>query len=297
MTLHKVRKAVFPIGGLGTRFLPVTKALPKEMLPVIDKPLIQFVVEEALEAGLEELIFITGRGKEAIENHFDTAFELERMLYDRGKLRVLADVKQCSLEPGCASYIRQQEPKGLGHAVWCARHLVGNEPFAVLLADELILGAKMPAIAELLQTCEGEGNSIAVTEVPYEHVSRYGILAHAARQGMICTAHDIVEKPKPEEAPSQTAVIGRYILSPRIFGYLEQQKPTSSGEIQLTNAIACMLKDGTPLTGVYVSGRRFDCGARDGIVAATLFRALQDAALAPIVRESIKVFDSNERAL
>jgi UTP--glucose-1-phosphate uridylyltransferase len=268
--------------------LPATKALPKEMLPIIDKPLIQFVVEEALDAGFDQLIFVTGRGKEAVENHFDTAFELERTLQERGKLRVLEDVRACSLAPGSASYIRQQEPKGLGHAVLCARHLVGDAPFAVLLADELILGGAAPALTELVQT-EAEGNVVAVAEVPQEHVSRYGILAHRGCSGKTCVAQAIVEKPTPEEAPSRTAVVGRYILSPRIFNYLERQEPGPSGEIQLTDAIAAMLKEGVPLTGVHVSGVRFDCGARDGVVGATLFRALQDPTLAAVVRDTIDI--------
>ncbi|MDR1910261.1 MAG: UTP--glucose-1-phosphate uridylyltransferase [Holosporales bacterium] len=294
MKKNGIRKAIFPIGGLGTRFLPATKALPKEMLPIIDKPLIQFVVEEALAAGFDELIFVTGRGKEAIENHFDIAFELEQTLRERGKLRVLENVRACSLPPGCASYIRQQEPKGLGHAVLCARHLVEGAPFAVLLADELILGGRAPAIAELVQAYNTtEGNVVAATDVPQEHVSRYGILAHDPRNGMTCAVRSIVEKPTPEVAPSRTAVIGRYILSPRIFDYLTRQEPGSSGEIQLTDAISAMLQDGTPLTGVYVSGTRFDCGARDGTIKATIFQALQDPDLAAVVHEAINT--SNEK--
>jgi UTP--glucose-1-phosphate uridylyltransferase len=255
------------------------------MLPIIDKPLIQFVVEEALSAGFDELIFVTGRGKESVENHFDTAFELERILQDRGKLQVLEDVRACSLPPGRASYIRQQEPRGLGHAVLCARHVVRDDPFAVLLADELIFNDSTSAIAELKGSYR-KGNVVAVTDVPREHVSRYGILAHSGRNGKICTAQSIVEKPSPEEAPSQAAVIGRYILSPEIFDYLKRQKPGPNDEIQLTDAIAAMLEEGTPLTGVYVSGTRFDCGAREGMLGATLFKALKDPALAAVVRNA-----------
>ncbi|MDR1266886.1 MAG: UTP--glucose-1-phosphate uridylyltransferase [Holosporales bacterium] len=290
--IQKVRKAVFPVGGLGTRFLPATKALPKEMFPIIDKPLIQFVVEEALAAGLEELIFVTGRGKDSIENHFDIAFELERTLQDRGKLHVLEEVRACSLEPGCATYMRQQEPRGLGHAVWCARHLVRDEPFAVLLADDLILGGRAPAISELLDLYYQEGSHVvSVMEVPKEQVSRYGILEIEERRGLVCSAQSITEKPQPEETSSRTAVIGRYILSPKIFPFLGRQILGSNGEIQLTDALAATLQEGTPLRGVYSSGRRFDCGLREGMVQATLFCALQEPTLEPSVQEILREWE------
>lgn len=221
MTSNKpIRKAVFPVGGLGTRFLPATKALPKEMLPVVDKPLIQYAVEEARDAGIEEIIFVTGRNKTAIEDHFDHSFELEWTLEQRGKHEQLDALRRWLPAAGKVAYTRQQEPMGLGHAVWCARDLVGDEPFAVLLADDLIL-SRTPCLRQLIDVYEEHGGSVvAAMDVPYEHTSRYGIIDVVGDDGRLATAAGLVEKPAPEVAPSTLAVVGRYILQPEVFEHL-----------------------------------------------------------------------------
>jgi UTP--glucose-1-phosphate uridylyltransferase len=274
---QSVRKAVFPVGGLGTRFLPATKAMPKEMLPVVDKPLIQYAVEEARAAGIEQLIFITGRGKSAIEDHFDHSIELESLLAARGKQRELEEIDRFLLPPGRVAYLRQQEPLGLGHAVWCARSLIGDEPFAVLLADDLILADK-PCLKQMIEAhAEVGGNLVATMEVPRAHVSRYGILDAARDNGIgrsrLMAAKGLVEKPKPEDAPSRLAVIGRYILDPRVLERLGRQGAGAGGEIQLTDAIANCL-DEVPLRGFRFAGRRFDCGDKLGFFEANLAFAL-----------------------
>ncbi|MEZ5648613.1 MAG: UTP--glucose-1-phosphate uridylyltransferase GalU [Alphaproteobacteria bacterium] len=271
--MQKVRKAIFPVGGLGTRFLPATKAMPKEMLPVVDKPLIQYAVEEAQAAGIEEFIFVTGRNKTAIEDHFDHSFELNHALSSRGKEAALATVTTWMPKPGKVAYTRQQEPLGLGHAVWCARHFVGNEPFAVLLADDLIL-AKTPCLKQMTDVWgKTGGNLVAVMDVPREHTNRYGILDVASDDGRLAQVKGLVEKPDPAKAPSTLSIIGRYVLTPQVFDYLEQQNRGAGGEIQLTDAMADTI--GTvPFHGLRFEGKRFDCGDKVGFFEANIAFAL-----------------------
>ena len=269
----KVRKAVFPVGGLGTRFLPATKAMPKEMLPVVDKPLIQYAVEEALAAGIEEIIFVTGRGKAAIEDFFDHSFELRQMLGERGKDAELHTIDIPVLEPGRVAYTRQQAPLGLGHAVWCARELVGDEPFAILLADDLVM-ADNPCLKQMVDVFEQTGgNVVAVQDVPLEHTNRYGILDIASDDGRLVEIKGLVEKPDPVDAPSTLSIIGRYILLPEVFGYLSEKKKGAGGEIQLTDSMARMIGD-APFHGLRFSGRRFDCGDKAGFFEANVAFAL-----------------------
>ena len=268
-----IKKAVFPVGGLGTRFLPATKAMPKEMLTVVDKPLIHYAVEEAKAAGVEEFIFVTGRGKSAIEDHFDHSHELEDMLAARGQTEALASLRAWLPGPGQVAYTRQQEPLGLGHAVWCARHLVGDEPFAVLLADDLVL-AETPCLKQLVDAyAETGGNLVAVMDVPREHTDRYGILDVSSDDGRRVEIAGLVEKPDPAVAPSTLSIIGRYILLPEVFDHLARQESGAGGEIQLTDAMARMI-GGSPFHGVRFEGRRFDCGDRVGFVHANVAFAL-----------------------
>ena len=286
---QRIRKAVFPVGGLGTRFLPATKAMPKEMLTVVDKPLIHYAVEEAQAAGIEEFIFVTGRGKTAIEDHFDHSYELRETLAARGKTADLEALGAWLPGPGQVAYTRQQEPLGLGHAVWCARALVGDEPFAVLLADDLVLGAT-PCLKQLCDAWEGTGgNMVAVMEVPREQTNRYGILDVVADDGCRVEASGLIEKPEPEEAPSTVAVIGRYILLPEVFGHLSRQETGAGGEIQLTDAIAAMIGD-APFHGLRFEGERFDCGSRAGFVQANVAFALAREDLRDEVAAFIKTY-------
>lgn len=265
----KIRKAVFPVGGLGTRFLPATKAMPKEMLPIVDKPLIQYAVEEAQAAGIEEFIFVTGKGKSAIEDHFDHSWELEHSLSSRGKDAELASVTAWVPDAGRVAYTRQQEPLGLGHAVWCARELVGNEPFAVLLADDLIQ-AETPALKQMVEVAQDTGgNVVAVMDVPREHTARYGVLDIGADDGRLVEVRGLVEKPQPAQAPSTLSVIGRYILRPEVFDHLGQMRRGAGGEIQLTDAMADLIGD-SPFHGLRFEGRRFDCGDKLGFLQATV---------------------------
>lgn len=269
----KIRKAVFPVGGLGTRFLPATKAMPKEMLPVVDKPLIQYAVEEALSAGIEELIFVTGRGKSAIEDHFDYSFELEKTLKSRGIKVDYMTLGIPKLAPGNIAYTRQQEPLGLGHAVWCARHLIGNEPFAVLLADDFIHSEK-PCLQQMVQAYEKCGGiMVAVMNVDRSHVSRYGIVDIAQEKSPLVEVRGVVEKPHPDHAPSNLAIMGRYILDAKVFNYLEFQKRGAGGEIQLTDALSHLISQG-PFYGFRFEGKRYDCGFREGLLMASLAVAL-----------------------
>jgi UTP--glucose-1-phosphate uridylyltransferase len=269
----RVRKAIFPVGGLGTRFLPATKAMPKEMLPVVDKPLIQYAVEEAQAAGIEEFIFVTGRGKEAIEDHFDRSFELERTLAERGKTSELEALHAWMPKAGDIAYTRQQEPLGLGHAVWCARHLVGDEPFAVLLADDLIL-AKTPCLKQMIDAYpEVRGNLIAVMDVPREHTKRYGVVDAARDDGRLVQIKGLVEKPDPAAAPSTIAVIGRYILEPSVFEHLGRKSKGAGGEVQLTDSLIPMIGR-SPFHGYRFEGRRFDCGDKVGFFEANVAFAM-----------------------
>lgn len=278
MSPRPIRKAVFPVAGLGTRFLPATKAVPKEMLPIVDRPLIQYAVDEAREAGIEQMIFVTGRGKSAIEDHFDIAFELEKTMSERGKdLSVLAPTR---LGPGNSAFVRQQEPMGLGHAIWCARAIVGDEPFAIFLPDELMHAREggsgcMKQMVEAYH--EVGGNLISVLEVPMEQVSSYGVIdpgAQVTGSGATLTeVRGLVEKPAQAQAPSNKILSGRYILQPEVMRVLEHQGTGAGGEIQLTDAMATMI--GTqPFHAVTFDGARYDCGSKTGFVEATLAIAL-----------------------
>ena len=268
-----VRKAIFPVGGLGTRFLPATKAMPKEMLPVVDKPLIQYAVEEARAAGIDEFIFVTGRGKSAIEDHFDFSWELRETLSQRGKTKELQSIEEILTAPGKVAYTRQQEPLGLGHAVWCARDLIGDEPFAVLLADDLVL-SDAPCLAQMQEVYEKiGGNVVAVMDVPPEHTDRYGILDVVSDDGRLAEAKGLVEKPKPAEAPSTLSIIGRYILQPEVFRELDKQERGAGNEIQLTDAMARTM-DSTAFHGLRFEGTRFDCGSKAGFLEANIAFAL-----------------------
>lgn len=279
--MKPIRKAVFPVAGLGTRFLPATKAIPKEMLPIVDRPLIQYAVDEAREAGIEQMIFVTGRGKSAIEDHFDIAYELEATMSARGKsLDVLAPTR---LTPGNCAYVRQQEPMGLGHAIWCARDIVGDEPFAIFLPDEFMVGSPgcMKQMVEAYNRLGG--NLISVLEVPHEAVSSYGVITPGKAEGDVTEVLGLVEKPKVEEAPSNLIVSGRYILQPEVMRTLENQEKGAGGEIQLTDAMARMI--GTqPFHAVTFAGKRYDCGSKAGYVQANLAIALQREDMADEIR-------------
>jgi UTP--glucose-1-phosphate uridylyltransferase len=272
--MKKIRKAVFPVAGLGTRFLPATKASPKEMLPIVDKPLIQYAVEEAVAAGVTDLIFITGRGKRAIEDHFDKAYELEAELQAHGKLKLLKEVRGMLPAGLNCVYVRQGQSLGLGHAVLCARQLVGDEPFAVILADDLI-DAKVPVLKQMVDLHLKEGASlVAVQNVARAETASYGIVSTKPAEGRLARMTGIVEKPKPQEAPSTLGVVGRYVLTPRIFRYLEDASLGAGGEIQLTDAIARLLKD-EPVFAYEFRGRRYDCGTKLGYLEATVDYALK----------------------
>ena len=279
--MKSIRKAVFPVAGLGTRFLPATKAIPKEMLPIVDRPLIQYAVDEAREAGIEQMIFVTGRGKSAIEDHFDIAFELEKTMSERGKsLDVLEPTR---LGPGNCAYVRQQEPLGLGHAIWCARDIVGDEPFAIFLPDEFMVGS--PGCMKQMVDAYNRlgGNLISVLEVPRESVSSYGVIAPGRRDGNVTEVTGLVEKPKVAEAPSNLIISGRYILQPEVMRTLENQEKGAGNEIQLTDAMARMI--GTqPFHAVTFDGRRYDCGSKAGYVQATLAIALEREDMADEIR-------------
>lgn len=271
-----LKKAIFPVGGLGTRFLPATKSMPKEMLPVVDKPLIQYAVEEAAEAGIEEFIFVTGRGKSAIEDHFDHSTELEQTLESRDKIEALEMVRDMMREPGSVAYIRQQEPKGLGHAVWCARHLISNEPVAVLLADDLILPQKngKGCLAEMVEAWgKTGGNMVAAMDVDPEQTASYGIITPGSSQNGLTEVKGLVEKPKPEIAPSTLAVVGRYIIEPGVFAELNQQEAGTGGEIQLTDSLARRI-DQAPFHSLNFSGTRYDCGSKIGFLQANIAFAM-----------------------
>ncbi len=271
----KIRKAVFPVAGLGTRFLPATKASPKEMLPVVDKPLIQYAVEEAVAAGVEVLVFINGRNKDSIPNHFDKAYELEHELEIRGKERMLKIVQEIVPEDVACIYIRQAEALGLGHAVLCARPVIGDEPFAVLLADDLIDGNGEPSLAQMARVFEEHGSSVlAVQEVPWARTDQYGIVSTAALEDRVGHVDAIVEKPAPKSAPSNLGVVGRYVLTPRVFDMIRRTPRGAGGEIQLTDAIAALMEHERVLSYRF-DGKRFDCGSKLGYLQATVEYALK----------------------
>ncbi len=281
-----VKVAVFPVAGLGTRSLPATKAVPKEMLCVVDKPVIQYAVEEAKAAGIEEFVFVTSRGKAAIEDHFDQHHELYAVLEARGKAAALAAARDAELPPGRFAFVRQAEALGLGHAVWCARRIVGDRPFAVLLPDE-IFKCETPLLAQMRAAYERVGgNVIAVREVPPEHTARYGILAIGADDGVLAEVTGLVEKPKPEDAPSTLSIVGRYILQPEIFAALDRHERGAGDEIQLTDAMARLIGR-QPFHGMRFEGDRFDCGDKAGYIAANLAFGLADASLAPSLRAAV----------
>ena len=287
--MHKrVRKAVFPVAGLGTRILPATKAMPKEMLTVVDRPLIHYAVEEAKAAGIEEFYFVTGRGKSALEDHFDVAYEMEATLRDRGKSEQLAEMQAWLPRPGEIAYTRQQRPLGLGHAVWCARHLVGDEPFAVILVDDLMV-CDPPCLKQMVDAyAETGGNVVTVIEVPREHTSRYGVLDIVEDDGRLARARGVVEKPDPAEAPSNLTIIGRYIIQPEVFDHLENLRPGSANEIQLTDGLAALIADGQPFYGLRAKGRRFDCGDKLGFLEANIALGLEHPELGPGLRRVLQ---------
>jgi len=273
--MNTVRKAIIPAAGLGTRFLPATKAMPKEMLPIVDKPTIQYIVEEAVKAGIEDIIIVTGKGKRAIEDHFDNAFELEQNLIEKGKFDLLDKVKEPSKVD--IHYIRQKEPKGLGHAVWCARKFIGDEPFAVLLGDDIV-DAETPAIKQLINQYEATGSSVlGVQEVPLAETSRYGIVDYAKQDGRLYEVKDMIEKPKANP-PSNLAIMGRYVLTPQVFEFLERQEIGTGGEIQLTDAIK-KLSEHQYVYAYNFEGKRYDVGEKLGFILTTLEFALKDKEL------------------
>lgn len=271
--MRKVRKAIIPAAGLGTRFLPATKAMPKEMLPIINKPTIQYIVEEAVASGIEDIIIVTGKGKRAIEDHFDHAFELENNLAEKGKLKLLEEVQRPSSVD--IHYIRQKEPKGLGHAVWCARRFIGDEPFAVLLGDDIV-SADTPCLKQLIDHYEiTQSSVIGVQPVSDQDTSRYGIIDPVGRDGRLYQVKRFVEKPKPGTAPSNLAIMGRYVLTPEIFEFLSQQQVGAGGEIQLTDAIQ-QLNEKQSVFGYHFEGSRYDVGEKLGFILTTLDFAVQN---------------------
>lgn len=270
-----VKKAVFPVGGMGTRLLPATKAIPKEMITVGNKPLIQYAYDEAKEAGIEQFIFVTGRNKEAITNHFDRAYELEAILNEKDKNKILSELNEWQPHPGEVAYVRQQEPLGLGHAVWCARHLIGDEPFAVLLPDELFLDTR-GLLSQMVDSYESEGgNVIAVAEIPKEKTDKYGIITPGETRGDLVEVKGLIEKPSPEEAPSNLSITGRYILQPEVFTYLNEMKRGSGNEVQLTDAMAELVGQ-QAFTGHIYRGGRYDCGNQLGFLEANIAYSLYD---------------------
>lgn len=283
----RIRKAVFPVAGLGTRVLPATKSIPKELLPVIDRPVIQYVVDEAREAGIEHFVFVTGRGKSAIEDYFDHAYELETQLKAKNKLDILASVEASRLPAGSSSFLRQQAPLGLGHAVWCARDVIGNEPFAVLLPDVIVKG-KPSGLKQMADAFEKVGgNVIAVDPVPQDRVSAYGVIAPKSRDGRLISMSGMVEKPPIATAPSNLAITGRYILQPEIFGLLAKQGAGAGGEIQLTDAMDRLMEI-QPFYAYEFEGSVHDCGNKTGYFEAVLAHALDNPDTAEFARDLVK---------
>jgi UTP--glucose-1-phosphate uridylyltransferase len=285
---QRVRKAVFPVAGLGTRILPATKAMPKEMLTVVDRPLIHYAVEEAKAAGIEQFYFVTGRAKSSLEDHFDHAYELEATLRERGKTEQLAEMRAWLPAAGQVAYTRQQQPLGLGHAVWCARHLVGDEPFAVMLVDDLMV-CDPPCLRQMVDAyAETGGNIVAVIEVPREQTNRYGVLDIVEDKGQLVRAKGVVEKPNPAEAPSNLTIIGRYITQPEVFNHLEKIKPGAGNEIQLTDGLAALIAEGQAFHGFRAKGRRYDCGDKLGYLEANIALGLEHPELGAGLRQILK---------
>ena len=285
--MKTLRKAVLPVAGLGTQFLPATKAMAKEMLPVVDKPLIQYAIEEAREAGIEQFCLVSGRGKTALIDHFDVAFELEANLRERGKTELITMLDQMKVPPGSITTVRQQVPLGLGHAIWCARAFIGDDPFAILLPDDLVL-SDVPCLKQLADAyVQTGGNVVAVTEVPREQTNRYGILRTGTDDGRMVEVLGLVEKPKPADAPSNLSVIGRYILLPEVIEHLSRMERGAGNEVQLTDAMARMIGH-TPFHGLRYDGRRFDCGDKVGFLEAQIAFALKRPDLADEVRAFLR---------
>jgi UTP--glucose-1-phosphate uridylyltransferase len=283
--MKKLRKAVFPVGGLGTRFLPATKAMPKEMLPVVDRPLIQYAVDEAREAGIEQMIFVTGRGKSAIEDHFDISYELETTMADRGKS--LNAIESTRFRPGEVIYVRQQDPIGLGHAIWCARHIIGDEPFAIFLPDELMVGTP-GCMKQMVDAYDRVGgNLVCGYEVPENETHKYGVITPGKIDGPLVEVKALVEKPAPGTAPSNLMIPGRYILQPEVMRVLEGQARGAGNEIQLTDAMAQMIGD-QPFHAFTFGGQRFDCGDKAGFIMANIALAMERDDIAPTVRDWLR---------
>ena len=285
----KLRKAVLPVAGLGTRFLPATKAMAKEMLPVVDKPLIQYAVEEARAAGIEQFCLVSGRGKTALIDHFDVSYELESNLRERGKTEMLEMLDSMKVPPGSITTVRQQVPLGLGHAIWCARAFIGDDPFAILLPDDLVL-SETPCLAQLAAVyAETGGNVVAVSEVPPDQTNRYGILKIGTDDGRLAEVLGLVEKPKPADAPSNLSIIGRYVLLPEVIMHLSLMERGAGGEVQLTDAMAKMIGH-TPFHGLRYEGKRFDCGDKIGFLEAQIAFALKRPDLADQVRAFLHTY-------
>ena len=289
MSAKPLRKAVLPVAGLGTRFLPATKAMPKEMLTVVDRPLIQYAVDEARAAGIEQFCMVSGRGKTALIDHFDVSYELEATLRERGKLAELSQLEHDRLQPGAITTVRQQEPMGLGHAIWCARTFIGDDPFAILLPDDLVL-SKTPCMAQLAEAYkETEGSVVAVVEVPRDQTNRYGILKVGSDDGRLVEVTGLVEKPKPDVAPSNLSIIGRYILMPEVIGFLSKMERGAGNEVQLTDAMAKLIGQ-SPFHGLRFEGERFDCGDKVGFLEAQIAFSLARPDLAGDVRSFLKKY-------
>ncbi|GAJ28973.1 UTP--glucose-1-phosphate uridylyltransferase GalU [Acidomonas methanolica] len=285
-----LKKAVLPVAGLGTRFLPATKAMPKEMLPIVDRPLIQYAIDEAREAGIDQFCLITGRGKDSLIDYFDVAFELETTLRERGRLSTLDILKPSSIEAGSLSAVRQQEPLGLGHAIWCARTFIGDDPFAILLPDDVVKSGGRSCVGQLVDAYnQTGGNVVAVSEVPNEHTHRYGILDIGADDGKLVEVKGLVEKPKPEDAPSNLSIIGRYVLLPNVLEHLSKLEKGAGGEVQLTDAMAKMIGH-HPFHGLRYDGTRYDCGDKIGFLEAQIAFSLDREDLAPAVHEFLKKY-------
>jgi UTP--glucose-1-phosphate uridylyltransferase len=289
MSAKPLRKAVLPVAGLGTRFLPATKAMPKEMLTVVDRPLIQYAVDEARAAGIEQFCMVSGRGKTALIDHFDVSYELESTLRERGKHEALAQLAQDRLQPGSITTVRQQEPLGLGHAIWCARTFIGDDPFAILLPDDLVL-SQTPCMAQLAKAYQETGGSVvAVVEVPHDQTNRYGILKIGEDDGRLVEVTGLVEKPKPEVAPSNLSIIGRYILMPEVIEHLSRMERGAGNEVQLTDAMAKLIGH-SPFHGLRFEGERFDCGDKVGFLEAQIAFSLARPDLAGDVRAFLKKY-------
>jgi UTP--glucose-1-phosphate uridylyltransferase len=291
MSFKPLRKAVLPVAGLGTRFLPATKSMPKEMLTVVDRPLIQYAVDEARAAGIEQFCMVTGRGKTALIDHFDVSYELEATLKARSKLEALEALEALRLQPGAITTVRQQEPLGLGHAIWCARTFIGDDPFSILLPDDLVL-SKTPCMQQLADAYrETEGSVVAVVEVPPDQTNKYGILKTGNDDGRLVEVTGLVEKPKPADAPSNLSIIGRYVLLPEVLGYLTKMERGAGNEVQLTDAMAKMIGH-SPFHGLRFEGERFDCGDKIGFLEAQIAFSLERPDLADDVRAFLKKYIS-----